>query len=191
MAARDEDDDTSPDYFDGEDIEEPEKPKKIVYSDDDPRYWTETADTWDHLRMGRKQKALWWWVGGAVVLIFALTFLWIWLFRPYSEGATQAGYVDRIEYEGSVFKSFEGVLLPYKELMDTTRVYRSDFDFSLKDSKMAATMKRLMLRRKPVRVEYKRYHVALPWRGASKNIVVKVDSVDPSLLLPPDVNPAK
>ena len=44
--------------------------------------------------------------------------------------ACETGYVDRIEKSGQLLKSYEGVLLPYKNLMDTLRPYEGDFRFS-------------------------------------------------------------
>ena len=41
----------------------------------------------------------------------------------------------------------------------------------------------------PVRVQYKKYRTAMPWRGESKIVITAVDSVDPSKILPPEYNP--
>ncbi|MDE6796037.1 MAG: hypothetical protein K2J63_12135, partial [Muribaculaceae bacterium] len=105
---------------------------------------------------------------------------------PYVTDASQVGYVEHIEKRGTVFKTYEGVLLPYKELLDTTRVYRRDFIFTAADEKTAVSLKQAMLDGRPVRVSYKQYHAILPWRGSSKTIVTGVDSVDASKILPPE-----
>lgn len=185
----DEDDDRTPDYFDGEDIEEPKKEKKPKYSPEDPRYWLQRDDKWEHLRPSKRITPLWWWLAGALLISVLGIVFWMRYFSPYIEGATQAGYVDSIESRGKIFKTYEGVLLPYKELMDTTRIYSRDFIFSTTDSKVAATIKKLMLAGKPVRVEYKQYHATVPWRGSSKIIVIRADSINPDILLPPDRRP--
>ena len=96
------------------------------------------------------------------------------------------GYVESIERRGTVFKTYEGVLLPYKELLDTTRVYRRDFIFTAADEKGAVALKRAMYLGRPVRVSYKQYHAIVPWRGSSKIVVTAVDSVDPNTILPPE-----
>lgn len=184
------DDDKRPDYFDGDDIEEPVKQKKPVYKPDDPRYWMESSGRWDHLRAVRPPSKVWIWLFVAIVVIATMFIVWVRYLNPYVEGATQSGYVESIERRGDVFASFEGVLLPYRDLMDTTKVYQRDFLFSVENPGVAARIKELMLKGKPVRLEYKRYHAALPWRGSSPVIVTGVDSVDPSRLLPPDRNPA-
>lgn len=186
-----EDDDGRPDFFDGEDIEEPEKKRKKTYEEDDPRFWIESEDTWDHLPKGRPRFGLWVWISVSVAALILIIGVWLRYFHPCVEGATQAGYVESIERRGAVFGTYEGVLLPYKELMDTNRVYARDFTFTVQNSALAAKIKTLMLKGKPVRVEYRRYYGTLPWRGASNVIVTSADSVNPALLLPPDRNPLK
>ena len=90
---------------------------------------------------------------------------WLRYFSPYVEDATQYGYVEHIEKRGTVFKTYEGVLLPYKELHDTTRIYSRDFIFTAADKQVALRLKRAQLDARPVRVTYRQYHATLPWRG--------------------------
>lgn len=89
-----------------------------------------------------------------------------------------------------MFKTFEGVLLPYKSLMDTTRVYEGDFVFSTSDANIAATLKEMQFACKPVKVEYSIYHSRMPWRGCSHVIVTRVDSVNERDILPADRRPS-
>lgn len=185
------DDDERPDFFDGDDIEMPEKPKKVVYKEDDPRFWTEGEDTWEHLSPRRPGKSVWIWLVLGLCVVILLLCGWFRYLRPCVVGGTQAGYVESIVESGTVFHTYEGVLLPYKELMDTNRVYARDFTFTVQNSSVAAKIKTLMLKGKPVRLEYKAYNGTLPWRGASKIIVTAADSVNPAVLLPPDRNPVK
>ncbi len=184
----DEEDNDKHDYFDGPDIPEPEEqPKKPVYLPDDPDYWEEESE-WEHLKPKRKWK-LWLWLGCILVLIALICAVWLRFLNPYVEDASQVGYVEHIERRGTIFKTFEGVLLPYKELIDTTRVYRRDFVFTAADEATAVRLKQAMIEARPVRVTYKQYHATLPWRGASKTIVTAVDSVDPAKILPPEFRP--
>lgn len=108
---------------------------------------------------------------------------------PIRDDAIQFGYVENIERRGTVFKTFEGVLIPYKELMDTTRIYSRDFIFTAVDEKVATRLKRAQISAEPVRVGYRKYHATLPWRGASKIVVTSVDSVNPDKILPPEFAP--
>lgn len=193
------DDDTLPrtpqesedrDYFDDPDPdpqdEKPKKPRQPKYREDDPRYW-ERESKWDHLKPRRRIR-FYLWLSLAAVIVGAIVAIYIRYFSPYIDGATQYGYVEGIEHRGMLFKTYEGVLIPYKELMDTTRVYHRDFIFTADNVKIATELKRAMLARRPVRVEYKRYFGTLPWRGSSQIIITHVDSVDPRRILPPEFN---
>lgn len=181
--------DDSKDYFDGPDLPEQKKePKPPVYTPDDPRYWEQDESEFEHLRPGRRYM-LWVWVAAAGVtlgLILTVYFRW---FSPYVEGATQYGYVESLERRGTIFDTYEGVLLPYKDLMDTTRSYGGDFVFTCADGDVAVKLRRMQYANLPVRVVYRRYHATLPWRGDSRIIVERVDSVDPSRILPPEFTP--
>lgn len=181
--------DDSKDYFDGPDLPEQKKePKPPVYTPDDPRYWEQDESEFEHLRPGRRYM-LWVWVAAAGValgLILTVYFRW---FSPYVEGATQYGYVESLERRGTIFDTYEGVLLPYKDLMDTTRSYGGDFVFTCADGDVAVKLRRMQYANLPVRVVYRRYHATLPWRGDSRIIVERVDSVDPSHILPPEFTP--
>lgn len=181
--------DDSKDYFDGPDLPDQKKePKAPVYTPDDPRYWEQDESEFEHLRPGRRYM-LWVWVAAAGVafgLILTVYFRW---FSPYVEGATQYGYVESLERRGTIFDTYEGVLLPYKDLMDTTRSYGGDFVFTCADGDVAVKLRRMQYANLPVRVVYRRYHATLPWRGDSRIIVERVDSVDPSRILPPEFTP--
>lgn len=184
------DDNEKNDYF--EDTEIPEKPieeKKPRLTPDDPRYWEEPEGEFDHLQPSPgSHLKLWICVGATAVMIGLLYALYLRLFNPYIEDATQYGYVERIDKKGETFKTFEGVILPYKNLMDTTRVYDSDIVFSTTSSDVAATLKEMQFANKPVRITYRVYHTALPWRGESKLIITAADSVNEKDILPPDRN---
>lgn len=181
--------DDSKDYFDGPELPEQRKePKPPVYTPDDPRYWEQDESEFEHLRPGRRYM-LWVWVAAAGValgLILTVYFRW---FSPYVEGATQYGYVESLERRGTIFDTYEGVLLPYKDLMDTTRSYGGDFVFTCADGDVAVKLRRMQYANLPVRVVYRRYHATLPWRGDSRIIVERVDSVDPLRILPPEFTP--
>lgn len=186
------DDNEKEDFFEETEVpEKVEETRKPVYKPDDPRYWEEPEDEFEHLRpSGRVNWKLW-----AVVLICGIVsgllwFAWLRCMHPYVQEATQSGYIEKIEKQGEVFMTFEGTLLPYKNLMDTTRAYDSDFEFSATDPSVAAEMVRMQTANLPVRVHYRRYHVGMPWRGATKVLVTSVDSVNPADILPPDRQPS-
>lgn len=176
------------DYFNtsGPVVEE-KKPKPVKLKPEDPRYW-EKDDRWYHLRPRRRTRFYLWLILAAVCVGGIIT-VYLRYFSPYIEDAVQYGYVENIEKRGMVFKTFEGTLIPYKELMDTTRVYHRDFIFTAANVKIATELLLAERNHRPVRVEYKRYFGTLPWRGSSQIIVTKVDSVNPRDILPPEFRP--
>lgn len=162
--------------------------KKPRYTPEDPEYWEREESEWAHLHR-HSPIPFWVWILGGVIVVGLVIGCWIRFFSPYVEDATQFGYVEGIEKRGMIFKTYEGTLIPYKELMDTTRVYSRDFVFSVADSKTAANLKQALLDVKPIRVTYKKYYATVPWRGASKIVVTAADTVNPDHILPPEFAP--
>lgn len=181
------DDNEKEDYFENSELpEKHEEPVKPTYTPDDPRYWEEPEDEFEHLKpSGRLSTKLLVTAVACILIIVLLWVLWLRCFHPYVQEATQSGYIETIEKRGELFTTFEGVLLPYKNLMDTTRVYESDFVFSTTDPSVAADMVRMHYANQPVRVHYRKFHVGMPWRGETKVQVMAVDSVNPADILPP------
>lgn len=179
------------DYFENSDAPEKVKePKKPKLNPEDPLYWEEPEGDFDHLIPSKGSRMrLWIWVAAAAVVIGILWGCYIRYFRAYMTDATQYGYIEQIAPQGNVVNTYEGVLLPYKNLMDSTRVYDGDFIFSTTDADVAAELKKMQFANRPVRVTYKVYHTSVPWRGNSKIIVTAVDSVSEKDILPPDRQP--
>lgn len=190
------DEDSRNDYFDGPDIEEkPIPPKEPELRPDDPRYWEEPEDEFEHItgragRAGRNWR-LWLWVAAAGVMVGILWAFYIYIFSPKIVAAPQYGYVEHIEkHQGMVFDTYEGVLLPYKSLMDTVRPYEGDFRFSVRNPSVAATLKRMQFANRPIRIIYDVYRSHMPWRGECEYIVTRVDTVREQDILPPDRQPS-
>lgn len=184
---RDEEDD----FFnnDEEEVKNPRPVKRQRLDPENPDYWEQPESEFDHLipNEGSRSK-LWLFLGGLILIL--LLFCYFRYFRPCVEEATQYGYVENIERDGLLFKTYEGILLPYKDLMDTTRIYTRDFVFTA-EPECAAQLRRMQYSNLPVRVIYRKYYGTLPWRGNSKIIVEKVDSVDPAKILPPEFAPKR
>lgn len=185
----DEIDDEEADFFTGPDLPEPQKKEKEPeLKPDDPDYWEREESQWSHLRL-RRRTLFWWILGAGTVVVAVIVALWMYFFAPYVEEGTQYGYVESLEKRGYVFKTWEGVMIPYKEMMDTTRIYRRDFPFSVERPAVVLGLKRMEDTGLPVKVTYRRYRGTLPWRGSSGTIVVAVDSADPRKILPPEFRP--
>lgn len=161
------------------------KSKSHVLDPEDPDYWIEEESEIENIIHKTKNK--WkWWLGSVVALIVIILSAWIWFFRPYVDDAVKYGYIKNMERRGSIVKTFEGSMIPYKELGDPNPMYFQEIRFSVESDSLAAKMKRMMLGCVPVRVEYELYHASLPWKGDEKMIITKVDSADVNKILPPD-----
>lgn len=151
---------------------------------EDPDYWIEEESGISIIHKPRK--TLFWWIGGIVVLIAIICGVWLWWFRPYVDDAVKYGYIKQIERSGSLIKTFEGVLIPYRELGDPTPFYFEQIRFSVESDSVAAKIKRMMLNCTPVRLEYKLYHSPILWKGEETMVIVAADSADVNKILPPD-----
>ena len=184
------------DYFEQvPDDDQPKKekaPRQPVYKPDDPRYYDREESRWEHLKPSPYNRTPFLWISLLVVVALCILIgLYVYLFTPRVEEATAFGYVENVQKEGKFFKSFEGVILPYKSLKDTVRVYEGDFVFSALNDSIAAQLKYQQRTGKPVRVDYEVYRVRLLWRGNSNVIVTGVETVDPRTILPPDRQPPR
>lgn len=182
------DDDEKEDFFEEVPPEKPKPPKPPVIPPDDPRYWDREESEWEHLRIpiSSRNKLI---IRAALALLL-LIILWIlfkWIFGTSTEQSVAFGYVDDIEYRGKVVKTYEGVLIPYKEIHDTTRIYKEDFRFST-SSKQAAALKAYQGSGRPVKITYRTYNSTMPWRGETRRYVERVDTVSPDSILPPEFN---
>lgn len=176
------------DYFDTPYQPEAPKPVKVpAPSPEDPKYY-DIDDEWEHLRPASRNWRYWLWlIVGAIVAggVFALYVRYI---TPYSTMEIQYGYVETIARRGDIFKTFEGVIIPYKSIADTIKPYEGDIIFSTKDDHVAATLRRLQLANLPARVELARYHASVPWRGESRIIITKADTADVTKIYPVTLN---
>ncbi len=161
----------------------PQKPKEPELKPDDPRYY-DKDDEWEHIRPAARSWKMWIGFVACGIILGALYGVYVWFFTPYIEQSVQYGYVEKIERRGHVFKTFEGVFMPYKSLADTIEPYSGDILFSTADDHLAAELRRLQLSNIPARIEYSTYSGTLPWRGDSKVVITAVDTADVSKIYP-------
>lgn len=183
----DDDDNDDNDYFDDNDYPvKAKRPKAPKLDPEDPDYWIGEEES-PLSEIIRKPKNKWkWWLASALALIVLLLFCWIWFLRPHTDNAVKYGYIINMERRGSFVKTFEGIMIPYKELGDPNPLHFEKVGFSVESDSLAAVMKRYMLRCIPVRVEYKKYHTPLLWKGETSLIITKADSANPRKILPPE-----
>ncbi len=182
---KDEDEDDN-DFFDSDDEPEPAKKPKIPKLDpEDPDYWIEEESPLSTIIP--KPRNTWKiWLAASVGILALIIFAWIWFMRPYSDNAVKYGYIKNMERRGSIIKTFEGTMIPYKELGDPNPFYFEEVKFSVESDSLASVMKRMMLGCVPVRVEYETYRTPLPWKGEATMIILKADTADPKKILPPE-----
>ncbi|MDE5813622.1 MAG: hypothetical protein K2H72_04985 [Muribaculaceae bacterium] len=164
----------------------PKTPKAPKLDPEDPDYWIEEEDSpLSGIMTGGSKK--WKWIlAGSVAFLVLIIFAWIWFLRPYTDNAVKYGYISNMERRGLLIKTFEGTMIPYKELGDPDPLYFKEVHFSVESDSLAAQMKRMMLGCAPVRVEYELYHSPLPWKGETSMIIMKADTADPRKILPPE-----
>lgn len=188
----DEEEEEDNDYYDSDHEPEPRRrpkaPKTPKLDPEDPDYWISDSDDDSPLSglMPNPGKPWIWRLIAAIALCLALAAGWIWLFRPYSDSAVKYGYIRNMERRGSIIKTFEGTMIPYKEIGDPDPLYFQQLHFSVPTDSLATLMKRMMLGCVPIRVEYETYNLPLPWKGESRIVVVKADTADTRKILPPE-----
>lgn len=176
------------DFYDSDVEPEPEpirKPKVPKLDPEDPDYWIEEESAISSI-LPKTRKKWKWWLAAIIMLLVAITGIWIWFFRPYVDDAVKYGYIKNMERRGALIKTFEGSMIPYKEIGDPNPLQFEEVSFSVQSDSLAALMKRMMLDCMPVRLEYEVYHSSLPWKGESKMIIIKADQADPNKILPPE-----
>lgn len=179
-----EDPESKPDYFDGEDLPDTARERRRKYPADDPRRYLEADPQWDHLRPLLRWRV--WMVTGAVVIaVLLVSGCWIRFFRPYEEGCKTSGYVKSVVRSGALFKTYECELITVEALDDTAR-YNPVMRVTLPDVAMAKKMETAMDSKLPVSMVYTRYLGVVPWRGASTNIVRRLDVMDSDKPAPVD-----
>lgn len=120
-------------------------------------------------------KKLAWGIG-----IVALIGLGIWFFIKFYfvfGSGVKAGEMNFFVYKGYIFKTYEGRLIQagYNSKNSTATIQSNEFNFSVKDKKVAEKLERCAGKR--VELHYKEYLGALPWRGMSKYVVDSVVSI--------------
>lgn len=175
------------DFYDSDSEDAPVKKQPEPKLDpEDPDYWIEESEsTLNGIMPSPRRRWIWWMVAASAAIVMILT-VWILYLRPYTEGGIKYGYIKDMEYRGTILKTFEGNMIPYKELGDTDPLYYTELPFSVECDSVAARMKEMMLGCIPVRIEYKEYRTSLPWKGEQKLIIIRADSADPRKILPPE-----
>lgn len=112
-------------------------------------------------------------------LILAIGGFSIYFYVPYSSSSVKAGQLNYIMYKGIIFKTYEGKLILTGIKTSTGGGIQSNqFEFSIDNKELA--LKLMNVVGQNVKLHYKEYYGALPWRGYTKYIVDSIVSIDPT-----------
>lgn len=182
-----EDDGADNDYFDSDDEPAPaNSPKPPKLDPEDPDYWIEEDESPISSFIQKTNEKWKWWLAMSLALMVGVLVGWILFLNPHTDQAIKYGYIIHMERRGSLFKTFEGTMIPYKELGNPNPLQFQKVGFSVESDSLAAVMKKMMLRCVPVRVEYKEYRLPLLWKGENTMVIIKADSINPRNILPPE-----
>lgn len=112
-----------------------------------------------------------------ILLVLGGSFFAVYFYVPFSDSGVKAGQLNYVVHKGILFKTYEGKLILTGIRSGTTGgVQSNDFEFSVDNKELADRLMNLAGRN--VKLHYKEYFGALPWRGYSKFIVDSIISID-------------
>lgn len=112
-----------------------------------------------------------------VLIVFVIGGVIVYFYLPYGDSGVKAGQLNYIMHKGVIFKTYEGKLIQTGIKTSTTGgLYSNEFEFSVDNKELA---KQLMnMAGQNVKLHYKEYFGALPWRGYTRYIVDSIISVE-------------
>ncbi|MDU1889684.1 MAG: hypothetical protein E6767_03260 [Dysgonomonas sp.] len=114
----------------------------------------------------------------AIVLVLGLLiFGYIWYYVPYSDSGVKAGTLNNVKHKGIIFKTYEGELIQSGFRPGTQGLQSNEFQFSVEKKELA--IKLMSMSGQNVKLHYKEYYGALPWRGYTKFIVDSIVASEP------------
>lgn len=112
-----------------------------------------------------------------ILIVLGIGAFIVYFYVPYASSSVKAGQLNYVMYKGIIFKTYEGKLIQTGIKSPTTGgVQSNEFEFSIKNKELA--QKLMDVTGKNVKLHYKEYFGALPWRGYTKYIVDSIISVD-------------
>ena len=110
-----------------------------------------------------------------VVFVILSVWLGIRYYYPYEEGV-RAGKLNYVVYKGTVFKTYEGLLIQ-PEIISSDLGENESNEFIFSVAKEAVAERLMHAGGKVVELRYKEYFGALPWRGKSRYVVCEIISI--------------
>lgn len=112
-----------------------------------------------------------------VLVILAIGFFVVYFYIPYGDSSVKAGQLNYVMHKGVVFKTYEGKLIQTGIKSGTTGgIQSNEFEFSIENKELA--LKLMNMAGQNVKLHYKEYFGALPWRGYTRFIVDSIVAVE-------------
>ena len=112
-----------------------------------------------------------------VLAVLAIGFVVVYFYLPYGDSSVKAGQLNYVMHKGVIFKTYEGKLIQTGIKSGVAGgVQSNEFEFSIENKELA--QKLMNLAGQNVKLHYKEYFGALPWRGYTKYIVDSIISID-------------
>ncbi len=112
-----------------------------------------------------------------VLIILGAGFFIVYFYLPFGDSNVKAGQLNYVMHKGVIFKTYEGKLIQTGVKSGTAGgVQSNEFEFSIENKELAEKL--MNMAGKNVKLHYKEYFGALPWRGYTKYIVDSIISVD-------------
>lgn len=113
----------------------------------------------------------------AIIVAGLLIFGYIWFYVPFSDSGVKAGILNNVKHKGLIFKTFEGELIQSGFRPGQQGLQSNEFQFSVESKELYEKL--MPLSGQNIKLHYKEYFGALPWRGYTKFIVDSIISADP------------
>lgn len=129
-----------------------------------------------------------WLIFAIIIVVAGAAAFYFRFYYVFGEGV-KSGELNYVVYKGVIFKTYEGKLIQsgFRSPKGTSSIQSYEFEFSVEKPELA---KELMLQGgNTLKLHYKEYFGALPWRGFTKFVVDSIIS-DRTEPLPKAVEPA-
>lgn len=118
--------------------------------------------------------------GGLIITLTLAAFIYFKFFFVFGEGV-KAGELNQFVLKGYIFKTYEGKLIQTgirggNRSSNGALIESYNLEFSVADPKVAEQL--MDLSGEIVKIHYKEYRGALPWRGYTRYIVDEIVSVE-------------
>lgn len=116
-------------------------------------------------------------ITSAILIVGLLIFGYIWFYVPFSDSGVKAGILNNVKHKGIIFKTYEGELIQSGFRPGQQGLQSNEFQFSVESKELYEKL--MPLSGQNVKLHYKEYYGALPWRGYTKFIVDSIIAAEP------------